>query len=68
MPLKQSGVLKYLRRNRVAIMGILVLETNLNHQIVDWLARNKFLGWRMADNFSHHPNGRILIIWKEDLV
>ena len=66
MPLKQSGVLKYLRRNRFAIMGI--LETNLNHQIVDWLARNKFLGWRMADNFSHHPNGRILIIWKEDLV
>ena len=66
MPLKKSGVLKYLRRNRVAIMGI--LETNLNHQIVNWFARNKFLGWRMADNFSHHPNGRILIVWKEDLV
>ena len=66
MPLKQTGVLKHLKRNKIAIMGL--LETKLNHQALDWMARNKLHGWRMADNFSHHPNGRILVIWKEDLV
>ncbi|PSS19303.1 Endonuclease, partial [Actinidia chinensis var. chinensis] len=66
LPLKQNGVLKYLKRNNIAVMGI--LETKLNHQSLDWLARNKFLGWRMESNFSHHPNGRILLVWKEDLV
>ncbi|GFS29381.1 granulin repeat cysteine protease family protein [Actinidia rufa] len=66
MPLKQNGILTHLRKNRVAIMGI--LETKLSHQALDRIAKNKFKCWKMADNFSHHPNGRIMIIWKEDLV
>ncbi|GFZ04425.1 hypothetical protein Acr_16g0010490 [Actinidia rufa] len=65
MPLKQSGVVKHLKRNKVAIMGL--METKLNHQSLDWMARSKLVGWRVVDNFSHHPNGRILVIWKEDL-
>ncbi|GFS43605.1 hypothetical protein Acr_00g0086040 [Actinidia rufa] len=61
-----SGVLKFLKTNKVAIMGI--METKLNHQMFEGIARNKFFGWRVANNFIHHPNGRILVIWKEDLV
>ena len=44
------------------------METKLSHQTLERIARNKLKSWKMADNFSHHPNGRILIIWKEDLV
>ncbi|GFS35287.1 hypothetical protein Acr_00g0038880 [Actinidia rufa] len=29
---------------------------------------NLLYGWKMVDNFNHHPNGRILMIWKEKLV
>ena len=66
MPLKQREIMNYLRKKRVAIMGI--METKLNHQALEGIARTKFVGWRVANNFSHHPNGRILIIWKEELV
>ncbi|GFZ02339.1 hypothetical protein Acr_15g0009470 [Actinidia rufa] len=47
-------------------MGI--METKLNHHALEGIARTKFVGWRVANNFSHHPNGRILILWKEELV
>ncbi|GFZ18561.1 topoisomerase II-associated protein PAT1 [Actinidia rufa] len=32
------------------------------------IVRTKFVGWRVANNFSRYPNGRILILWKEELV
>ena len=63
MPLKQREIMNYLRKKRVARMGI--METKLNHQALEGIARTKLVGWRVANNFSHHPNGRILIIWKE---
>ncbi|GFZ10604.1 hypothetical protein Acr_22g0000020 [Actinidia rufa] len=66
MPLKQGEVRNHLRRKKVAIMGI--METKLNHHTLEGIARTKFVGWRVANNFSHHPNGRILILWKEELV
>ncbi|GFZ01062.1 hypothetical protein Acr_14g0006970 [Actinidia rufa] len=66
MPLQQGEVRNHLRRKRVAIMGI--METTLNHHTLEGIARTKFVGWRVANNFSHHPNGRILILWKEELV
>ncbi|GFZ09693.1 hypothetical protein Acr_21g0002920 [Actinidia rufa] len=31
-------------------------------------SKNKLCGWKMVDNFNRHPNGRILVIWKEELV
>ncbi|GFY96655.1 hypothetical protein Acr_11g0009610 [Actinidia rufa] len=66
MPLKQNGILKHIRRNRVAIMGL--LEAKLSHQSLEEMAKKKLRGWKVANNFSQHPNGRILIIWKEDVV
>ncbi|GFS38119.1 hypothetical protein Acr_00g0055830 [Actinidia rufa] len=32
------------------------------------MAKKKLRGWRVANNLSQHSNGRILIIWKEDVV
>ncbi|XP_057468132.1 uncharacterized protein LOC130757384 [Actinidia eriantha] len=65
-PLKQNGILNHLRKSRAAIMGI--LETKLSSSILERLIRSNLRGWQTADNFSQHPNGHILIIWKEDLV
>ena len=65
-PLKQNGVLKHLRKIRPAIMGL--IETKLKQQSLERLARNKLWSWKMADNSCHHPNGRIIVIWKEELV
>ena len=65
-PLKQNGILKHLRKTRAAIMGI--METKLSQLALDSISRSKFRDWKIANNFSHHPNGRIMIIWKEDLV
>ncbi|GFY91064.1 hypothetical protein Acr_07g0012600 [Actinidia rufa] len=65
-PLKQNGVLNHARRNKVDIMGI--LETKLSKQSLEDIARRKFRSWRVKDNFLLNPNGRILILWKEDKV
>ena len=65
-PLKQNGVLKHLKNIRPAIMGL--IETKLNNQSLERLARNKLWGWKMVDNFSHHLNSWILVIWKEELI
>ena len=50
----------------MAIMGL--SETKLSHQSLEEIAKKKQRGWKVANNFSQHPNGRILIIWKEDVV
>ena len=50
MPLKQNGVLKHVRKNNVAIMGI--LETKLSQQRSEGIAR-KNLGfgmWQITSN------------------
>ncbi|GFS32294.1 hypothetical protein Acr_00g0021820 [Actinidia rufa] len=65
-PLKQNGVLKHLRKAKPAIIGL--IETKLNKQSLDSFAKNKLWNWKMVDNFCHHPNGRILVIWNEELV
>ena len=65
-PLKQNGVLKFVRKNKASIMGI--LETKLSQQSLNDIARKKFRFWRVEDNFQLNPNGRILILWKEDKV
>ena len=66
LPLKQNGVLKHVRKNKVAIMGL--LETKLNQQSLRNFISRRFKNWRVAENFQHNPNGRILIIWQEDRV
>ena len=65
-PLTTYEVLKHLRKARPAIMGL--IETKLNKQALDRFAKNKLWNWKMVDNLRHHPNGRILVIWKEELV
>ncbi|GFS40427.1 hypothetical protein Acr_00g0068490 [Actinidia rufa] len=57
---------RHIRKNKVAIMGI--LETKLSQQSLDGIARKKFRFWRMEDNFQLNPNGRILILRKDDRV
>ena len=64
-PLKQNVILNHVKKNKVAVMGI--LETKLNQQKLKEIVRKKFRRWKAADNFQHNPNGRILIIWKEDI-
>ena len=65
-PLKQNGIFKHVKKNKVVVMGI--LETKIrNHRIMERI-KKKFRDWEMADNFQHSPNGRILIIWKGDMV
>ncbi|GFZ01918.1 hypothetical protein Acr_15g0005270 [Actinidia rufa] len=66
-PLKQNGIFKHVKKNKVVVMGI--LETKIrNHRIMERI-KKKFRDWEMADNFQHFPNGRILmIIWKGDMV
>ena len=44
-----------------------LLETKFNNQSLARF-RNKLRDWNMVDNFCHHPNGRIVVIWKEELV
>ena len=66
MPLKQNGILKHIRKNKVCIVG--VLETKLSQQSLEGIARKKFKSWKSENNFQLHPNGRILIFWKEDRV
>ena len=65
-PLKHNGVLDHIRKNKVAVMGI--LETKLKKQSIKDIVRRKFRSWQVTDNFQHNPNGRILIMWKEDKV
>ncbi|GFS35505.1 hypothetical protein Acr_00g0040240 [Actinidia rufa] len=61
-----NGVLNYVRRNKVDIMGI--LEIKLSKQSLEKIARRKFRSWKVEDNFLLNPNGRILILWKEEKV
>ncbi|GFZ21585.1 hypothetical protein Acr_29g0007470 [Actinidia rufa] len=65
-PLKQNGILKHIRKHKVTVMGI--LETKLSKHRLEGIARKKFRGWAMTDNFQQHPNGRIMIMWKESMV
>ncbi|GFS37427.1 phytochrome and flowering time regulatory protein [Actinidia rufa] len=62
----KNGVLKHLKKIRPVIMGL--IETKLSTQSLERLSKNKLCGWKMVDNFNRHPNGRILVIWKEELV
>ncbi|GFZ17714.1 hypothetical protein Acr_26g0009840 [Actinidia rufa] len=63
----KNGVLKHLKKIRqAAIMGL--IETKLSTQSLERLSKNKLCGWKMVDNFNRHPNGRILVIWIEELV
>ncbi|GFS40281.1 hypothetical protein Acr_00g0067560 [Actinidia rufa] len=64
--LNPNGVLKHLKKIRPVIMGL--IETKLSTQSLERLSRNKLYGWKMVDNFNRHPNGWILVIWKEELV
>ncbi|GFY93055.1 hypothetical protein Acr_08g0014510 [Actinidia rufa] len=57
---------EYIRKNKVDVMGI--LETKLKSQRTREVVKSKFRRWAMWDNFQHHPNGRIMIIWKADKV
>ena len=66
MPLKQNGIMRHIRKHKVAVMG--VLETKLSKHRLEGIAKKKFRCWTIADNFHHHPNGRIIIIWKESMV
>ena len=66
MSLKQNGILKYMRKNKVCIMG--VMETKLSQQHLDGIIRKKFKAWQADNNFQLNPNGRILILWKDDKV
>ena len=50
----------------MSVMGL--LETKLSHQSLSEMAKKKLRGWRVENNFNQHPNGRILIIWKEDVM
>ncbi|GFZ00592.1 eukaryotic translation initiation factor 4E [Actinidia rufa] len=65
-PLKQNGILSHVRKNKIVIMGI--LETKLKNQRMIEIVNKEFRCWQAADNLSHSPNGRILIIWKSDKV
>ncbi|XP_057481140.1 uncharacterized protein LOC130768162 [Actinidia eriantha] len=65
-PLKKNGILKHVKKNKIAVMGI--LETKLDQHSLKGFISRKFKRWRVADNFQHNPNGRILIIWQEDKV
>ncbi|GFY88190.1 hypothetical protein Acr_06g0001300 [Actinidia rufa] len=65
-PLKQNGILKYMRKNKVSIMG--VLETTLSQHYLDGIARKKFKAWKVDNNFQLNPNGRTLVFWREDRV
>ena len=47
-------------------MGI--LETKLSKHSLDKIAKRMFRSWRVEDNFQLNPNGKILILWKEDKV
>ena len=47
-------------------MGI--LETKLKQQRIREIVEHKFKSWVTCDNFWHHLNARILIIWKNDRV
>ncbi|GFZ08668.1 hypothetical protein Acr_20g0004760 [Actinidia rufa] len=52
-----------------AEMGVMgILETKLSKHRLEGIARKKFRGWAMTDNFQQHPNGRIMIMWKESMV
>ena len=64
--LKLNGVLDHVKKNKVVVMGI--LETKLKQQRVRDIVKYKFRSWATCDNFQHHSNGRILIIWMADKV
>ena len=49
MSLKQNGILKYMRKNKVCIMG--VMETKLSQQHLDGIIRKKFKAWQADNNF-----------------
>ncbi|GFY91496.1 hypothetical protein Acr_07g0016920 [Actinidia rufa] len=61
-----NGILEYSRKNNVDIMGI--LETKLKDQRTRDVVNHKFRRWVKWDNCQHHPNGRIMILWKADKV
>ncbi|GFZ01947.1 hypothetical protein Acr_15g0005560 [Actinidia rufa] len=65
-PLKQNGIAKHVKKNKVVVMGI--LETKLNQQSLKDFISRKFRSWTVAENFQHNPNGQILIIWQKDKV
>ncbi|GFY97543.1 hypothetical protein Acr_12g0000840 [Actinidia rufa] len=65
-PLKQNGILNHVRKNKVDIMGI--LETKIKKDRMKNVVCKKFRCWATVDNLQQSPNGRIMLIWKEDRV
>ncbi|GFY92742.1 hypothetical protein Acr_08g0011380 [Actinidia rufa] len=59
MPLKQNGVLKYLRKNRVTIMGL--METKLTKHSLEGIARRRPLWDSLRRLSSLHQNPWILL-------
>ncbi|XP_057953041.1 uncharacterized protein LOC131147481 [Malania oleifera] len=59
-PLKQNGVLDFIRKNKVDVLGL--LETKLSMTTLDNLMKRKFQNWNQINNFSLHK-GRILVLW-----
>ena len=45
-----------------------VLKTKLSQHYLDGIAKKKFKSWKTDNIFQHHPNGRILIFWRDDKV
>ncbi|GFY85411.1 hypothetical protein Acr_04g0001490 [Actinidia rufa] len=64
MPLKQNGILKHIKKNKVCIIG--VLETKLTQQSLEGMVGKKFKFWKSKNNLELNPHGRILILCKED--
>ena len=65
-PLKQNGIVKHVKKNKISIMEI--LETKFDQHSLKGFNSRKFRRWKVVENFQHNPNGRILIIWQGDKV
>ena len=65
-PYKQDEVRSWVRVNRIFLFGL--NETRVRPSSGSRITRSLMRGWKSINNYNHHSNGRIWILWDPSVV
>ena len=66
MPHKQDEVMEFIFVNKIFLLGLNATRAHYsnNAEVCKLLPK----GWRVLNNFIHHQNGRICVVWDYSVV
>lgn len=64
-PNKQKKIKLLCNEERVGLIGL--LETKIKRDKIDQVMGKLFGGWQFISNLDCHYNGRIVVLWRDDL-